>query len=88
MRQHSTADVIKAKAIVSATLETSVTSITAFLKQHGPHLITSGSRRDLSLLQTAIETLRLIETKRGQLEDDMINGYLYARKIGLTNGRP
>lgn len=89
MPRHSTVDVIKAKAIVGATLDNNVTSILAFLKQHGPYLIASGRRRDLSLIQAAIETLRLIETDRAEVEDDLINGYLFgAKHRTFTKGRP
>lgn len=90
MPQHNTTvDIIKAKAIVGATLDNNVTSILAFLKQHGPALITSGSRRDLSLIQAAIETLRLIETERKEVESGLVKGYIHATRKGwFTRRRP
>lgn len=83
MQQHSTVDVMKAKAVVSATLDTSVASLLTFLKQSGPRMIASGNRRDLACIQSAITTLRLIETQREALEEDLINGYLYAVRKDL-----
>lgn len=87
--RNNTVEIIKAKAVVGATLDNNVASILAFLKQHGPALITSGSRRDLSLIQAAIETLRLIETERQEVEAGLIQGYMHATRKGwFTRRRP